>query len=68
MENKLTDADIRQQDHVHNTAYNAVCELLGEDVVWDMEWIGKVSDCLVEIACEHFGLLEKGLYPYIEEE
>ena len=63
MEPKLTDADIQQQDHLHNIVYTAMCELLGEDVIWDMEWIGEVSDCLVDVACRCFNRLERDLYP-----
>ena len=67
-ERELTDAEIRQIDHVHETAYNTICELLGtNELLWNMEWIGELADCMVGIACEHFGLLEEDLYPYLEQ-
>jgi hypothetical protein len=64
----LTEKQIDQIDHVNAIAYVAMCDLLGKDLEWDMEWVGEVSDALVEIAIEYFNAKEEELYPYEELE
>lgn len=67
-ERELTNAQIAQIDHVQEVAYQAMCELLGKELEWDMEWIGEITDALVETAVTHFGCEEEKLYPYLERE
>ena len=69
-EKELTDQQLAQIDTVHNLAYFATLRILGiEDdslLPWDMEWIGEVSDVLVDAICKQFGKSEQEIYPSIE--
>jgi hypothetical protein len=63
---ELTDRQSEQVDHIHSTAYNAMKELLGEEIEWDMEWIGELCDAMADIAVRFFHKDEMEVYPYIE--
>lgn len=65
MPKELTDAQSEQVDHIHNVAFNAMKELLGKEIEWDMVWIGELCDDLTDIAVTHFGKTEMEVYPYI---
>lgn len=67
----FTDEELFKIDVVNNTAYNAVCNLLGldpntQELSWDMEWIGGLSDLLTEFICKNFDKNEQDVYPYRE--
>lgn len=64
---ELTDAQLDQCNLVNGVAYQALCDILGEELPWDMEWIGEVSDVLVEWAIHLSGKTEMELYPYLDE-
>lgn len=64
----LTDEQEEQVDTINNIAHRAMCELLGENLDWDIEWIGELSDAMVDIAVTYFGRSEMELYPYFDEE
>jgi len=64
---ELTDKQVEQVDAINGIAYNAMAELLEEDVEWNMEWIGEISDVLCDIAIRYFGKKEMDVYPYIKE-
>jgi hypothetical protein len=59
---------LQQVDSVHNLCYSTICELAGQSVPWDIEWIGWLSDKLQEIICERLKLMtEEEFYPSIRE-
>jgi hypothetical protein len=58
MSEELTDAQSEKVDHIHSVAYNAMKELLGEEIEWDMEWIGIIADELCNVAIGYFGKTE----------
>ncbi len=64
----LTDQQVAQIDNLQSIAFEAMEKLIGEDIEWDMEWVGVISDVLCKIACEYFGKNEMEIYPYIENE
>ena len=66
MSEELTKAQSEQVDHIHNTAYSAMKELIGGEPEWDMEWIGEICDVLAKVAVDHFHKTEMEIYPYIE--
>jgi hypothetical protein len=68
VERELTEAEVEKIDRINNVAHNAMCELLGDDVEWNMEWIGEISDVLADIAIRFFKADEVVVYPYIREE
>ena len=63
----LTDQQLKQIDIVNNAAYEALCAIVGKRVKWDMEWIGKLSDDIVNAVQLLTGKSEMELYPYIGE-
>lgn len=65
---ELTDAQAEQVDLIHSIAYEAMHQLLGEDIEWNMEWIGEIADALTDVAIEYFGKTEMAIYPYIDTE
>jgi hypothetical protein len=67
MSENLTEAQCAQVDHIHSVSFNAMKELLGGEIEWDMAWIGEVADALTDVAVRHFGKKEMEVYPYIEE-
>lgn len=67
-ERELTQEEIAQIDFIQELSYEVMCNLLGETLEWDIEWVGKVADALVHIASEQFGYYEDALYPYVKEE
>ena len=67
----LTDEEVMQIGTVNYAAYQAVCDVLHadpatEEIPWDMEWIGEVSDVLVDAICKQLGKSEQEIYPSIE--
>ena len=67
----LTDEEVMQIDTVNYAAYQAVCDVLHadpatEEIPWDMEWIGELSDLIVGFICEKFHKEEMEIYPYRE--
>jgi hypothetical protein len=73
MAENLTDAQSHQVDIIHSAAYQSLVDTLSnlvseENINWDMEWIGEIADCIAGVAERHFGLPEKLVYPYIEED
>lgn len=70
-ERELTDAELSQVCAVNGAAYDAVCSILHiedteEQLPWDMEWIGELSDLIVQFICERFHKEEMEIYPYID--
>lgn len=65
---ELTERQLEQLDFIDSISYHAMCTLLGDELEWDMEWIGEISDVLAGIAEDYFGVSEMDTYPYIEEE
>lgn len=41
--------------------------LLGEELEWNMEWIGQLADYLTSIAMRYFDKTEMEIYPYTED-
>ena len=66
MSEELTDAQSAQVDHIHSVAFNAMKSLLGEEIAWDMAWIGELCDAMTKIAVDHFHKKEMDVYPFIE--
>lgn len=64
----LTDAEVEQVDTVHNSIFTAVKNILGEDLTWDMEWIGEVADLVVGYICRKLNKDEHIIYPFRETE
>jgi len=64
----LTDSQLEQCDLVNGVAYQAICDITGGELPWNMEWIGEVSDVLVQWAMRLTGRSEMELYPYLDEE
>ena len=67
----LTDEEVMQIGTVNYAAYQAVCDVLHadpatEEIPWDMEWIGELSDLIVGFICETFHKEEMEIYPYRE--
>jgi hypothetical protein len=65
-DNTMTDAQDQQVDLIQHAAYRAICAITGEDLPWDMEWIGEVADSLCEHAMRVTGKTEMEIYPYTE--
>lgn len=65
---EFTRAELEQLDLIDGIAYQAVCDLAGEQLEWDIEWIGQVSELLAEIVCKLTGKSEMEVYPYFEDE
>ena len=65
---ELTEAQDEQVDHIHGLAYQVMCDLLGEELEWDIEWIGQIADDLTDIAINYFGKTEMEVYPYQEDQ
>lgn len=68
MERGLTDEQVDQIDHLQAISYRAMCEVLGYEPEWDIEWIGEISDVLCSIAITNFGKTEMEIYPYFDDE
>jgi hypothetical protein len=67
MERELSEVELRQIDHVNNVAYNAMCDLVCyNDLPWNIEWIGELSDAMVNIADKYLDIPKEELYPTIE--
>lgn len=64
---KFTKDQLEQIDHVHEVAYKAMCELVGDELEEDMDWIKEVSIALAKISYTKLGYCPIELYPYIGE-
>ena len=64
---EMTAEQNAQVDLIHSVAYDAICRITGEELPWDMEWIGVVCDSLCEHAMRITGKTEMEIYPYTEE-
>lgn len=63
---ELTNAEIAQQDRLENACHSLVCDLIGEKVPWDIEWIGPIAEEVAMIICETLRLKKyEEFYPYI---
>jgi hypothetical protein len=63
----FTEAEEQRVDFLHNKAYDVMCELMGRELDWDMEWIGELCDDLCNHAVQFHGAKEEEFYPFIEE-
>lgn len=53
-------------DFVHNTIHQMICCLAGQEVEWDMEAIGEISDLVEELVCDRLRIMtDHGFAPYI---
>jgi hypothetical protein len=67
LQSELTNAQIEQQDKVQNACYQFICDLAGQELEWDMEWVGDLADTVKDIICDRLDLMsEMEFYPYIE--
>ena len=63
---ELTNAEIAQQDKLENACHSLVCDMVGEKVPWDIEWIGPIAEEVTMIICETLRLKKyEEFYPYI---
>ena len=66
---ELTDKQNGQIDAIHNACYQLVCDLTGQELNWNLEWIGEVADTVEWVVCKHLKLMtEMEFYPYVEED
>jgi len=66
-ERELTEAEIAQQDKVENACHKLVCDLVGDTLEWNMEWIGDLAELVTDIVCNRLMLVEEeDFYPHIE--
>lgn len=66
---EFTGAETERQDCVDNVIHNAICELAGQDVDWDIEDIANVRDALEGIIVDKLKLkTEQEFYPFREIE
>lgn len=61
---KITEEDLAQQDFVDNTIHRMICELVGQDIEWNIDIIHAVFDVLREKLWEYY----KIRIPYAEME
>ena len=63
---ELTNAEIAQQDRLESACHSLVCDMVGEKVNWDIEWIGPIAETVAMIVCETLKLAKyEEFYPYI---
>lgn len=56
-------------DFVHNTIHQMICCLAGQEVEWDMEVIGEISDQVEELVCGRLKLMPDHQFaPYLTNE
>ncbi len=64
---ELTRPEMERLDYVHNSIHQLICDLAGQDVDWDVEVIGEISDLVEEHVCTKLGLMKDYEFaPYIE--
>ena len=62
-----TDRIIHQQDFVDNTIHDAICNVAGGDVPWDIDVVGAVRDVIINWL-EIQGIAHgTDIYPSVEE-
>jgi hypothetical protein len=69
-EKELTGAQADRQDCVDSAIHALLNDLaIGQEIEWDMEFIGDVREVVQEIICDRLKLMtEMEFYPYIEDE
>lgn len=69
MTEELTQEQIDRLDFVHNRIHQMMCDLAGQEIDWNMEWIGEISDLAEHFICKELGLMtDMEFAPYIVHE
>ncbi len=64
---ELTNRETERLDFVHNTIHQAICDLAGQELEWDAETIGAISDLVEELVCNRLNIMpDYEFAPYIE--
>ena len=66
-EPELTDDQIQRLDFVHNSIHDMLCAVAGQELPWDMEFIGQIEDIAQDYICGKLKLMtEMEFSPYFE--
>jgi hypothetical protein len=63
MNKELTQEQLDQIDDLHQLCYDTMSTLLGEELEWNMEWIGQLADYLTSIGMRYFDKTEMEIFP-----
>jgi hypothetical protein len=64
---ELTQRETERLDYVHNAIHTLICDLAGQEVEWDAEVIGDISDVVEEFVCDRLHIMpDHEFAPYIE--
>jgi len=63
---ELTDAQIDRIDYVHNTIYEMLCDLAGQEIEWDMHFVEQITDLAEQLICKEQKLMtDMEFCPYV---
>ena len=63
---ELSRQEMDRLDFVHNTIHQMICQLAGQEVEWDVEVIGEISDLVEELVCRRLKLMsDRQFAPYL---
>jgi len=54
---ELTREEGERLDFVHNTIHQMICDLAGQEVEWDTETVGEISDRVEELVCNRLHIM-----------
>lgn len=64
---ELTQREMERLDYVHNAIHALICDLAGQEVEWDAEIIGEISDTVEDFVCDRLHIMSDHEFaPYIE--
>ena len=64
---ELTQREMERLDYVHNAIHLLICDLAGQEVEWDAEIIGEISDTIEEHLCNTLRIMKDHEFaPYLE--
>ncbi len=66
---EFTQAQHDRIDAVDNACHKLLCDLAGEEIEWNIEYIGEVADICQEIICDELKLMtEMEFKPFVQDE
>lgn len=62
----LSNAEIDRLDFLHNRIHEMVEDVVGKELVWDMELIGEISDVVEDYVVKNNIMTAQEFAPYVE--
>lgn len=63
---ELTREQIDRLDFLHNTIHQMVEQVVGQEMDWDMELVGEISDLIEDYVVKHGIMTDMEFAPYVE--